>query len=255
MKAVILCGGKGLRMAGDSRVVSKPLARVGNIPLLMHIIKIYKHYGIDEFILCLGYHGEAIKEYFMNFDWLNNDFSIKTTGNLKEVKIFNKIEQLNISFIDTGLDTMTGGRIKRIQKYINEDEFLLTYSDGLSDIDISKLINYHRERDKIATVTGVRNRSSFGIIEVKNGLANSFIEKPIQDGWINGGFFVLKKEVFDYINNDETIWENEPLRRLAADNQLAVYKHEGFWQCIDTIKDLQHVNEQWENNIRPWVNL
>ncbi|SDK54127.1 glucose-1-phosphate cytidylyltransferase [Natronincola ferrireducens] len=253
MKAVILCGGKGLRLGGDSSFPCKPLAKVGEMPILWHIIKIYMHYGINEFIFCLGHNGEAIKEYFLNFDWKNNDFKLRIGSNLKEIKFFNELDNLNITFIDTGLDTMTGGRIKRIQKYIDEDEFMLTYGDGVSDINLNQLIKFHRQKQKIATVTGVKHRSSYGIIDVKDGIATSFKEKPLQDGWINGGFFILRKEVFDYIDNDETIWENEPLRNLVQDNQLAVYQHEGFWQSIDTIKDLQIINEQWVNNDRQWV--
>ncbi len=253
MKAVILCGGKGLRMSGDSNFTCKPLVKIGEMPLLWHIIKIYMHFGITEFILCLGYKGEAIKEYFVNFDWKHNDFNLRTGNNLKEIQVFNKIEGLSINFIDTGLNTMTGGRIKRIQKYIDEDEFMLTYGDGVSDVDLNKLIQFHRQKGKIATVTGVRNRSLYGIIDVKDGIATSFKEKPLLDGWINGGFFILRKEIFNYIHSDQTIFENEPLRNIVQDNQLAVYQHEGFWKGIDTIKDLEIINEQWCNNNRQWV--
>ncbi|SES72414.1 glucose-1-phosphate cytidylyltransferase [Natronincola peptidivorans] len=252
MKAVILCGGKGLRMSGDSSFTCKPLAKIGNKPILWHIMEVYMHHGIHDFILCLGYNGEAIKEYFMNFDWKDHDFELSIRNNIKEIKFFNQLDQLNITFVDTGLNTMTGGRIKRIQKYIDEDEFMLTYGDGVADINLDGLIKFHREKGKFATVTGVKNRSSYGIIDIKDGIATSFLEKPLQDGWINGGFFILKKEIFDYITGDETIFENEPLRNLVQDHQLAVYQHEGFWQGIDTIKDLQLANKEWNNSNSQW---
>lgn len=253
MKAVILCGGKGLRMSAESNFTCKPLVKVGGRAILWHIMKIYKLYGIKEFVLCLGYNGDAIKEYFLNLNWRSSDFQFITSDNHGEIKFLNHTEEWNIIFAETGLNTMTGGRIKRIQKYIDEDEFLMTYGDGVSDVPLNELIKFHREQGKIATVTGIRHRSGYGIMEISKGVATSFREKPLLDGWINGGFFVLNKKVFDYIKNDETVWENEPLKNLVLDNQLAVYQHEGFWQSVDTVKDVQTMNELWDSKNRPWV--
>ena len=250
MKAVILCGGKGLRMSGAAHFTCKPLIEVGCMPILWHIMKIYKKYGISEFILCLGHNGNHIKEYFLNLNWRSNDFHLNSNG---EIHYYCKPEEWDIIFADTGLNTMTGGRIARIRKYIEEDEFMLTYGDGVSDIPLDQLLKFHRQKGKIATVTGIRHRSGYGILEVKNGVAASFQEKPLLDGWINGGFFVLNKKVFDYIKGDSCIWEDEPLKKLVQDNQLAVYEHQGFWQSVDTVKDVELINELWKSNNRPWV--
>lgn len=254
MKAVILCGGKGLRMSGDSNYTCKPLVNVGGIPIISHVMKYYKKFNIDEFILCLGYNGDAIKEYFIDSYWKNSDFQMKTHKNGVEIKLLNSPETWNIIFADTGPDTMTGGRIKKIEKYIDENEFMLTYSDGISDIEIDKLLDFHRQKGKIATVTGIRPRSGYGIINVEEGIAIRFEEKPVMDGWINAGYFLLNRNVFDYIDNsDKCIWENEPMKKLVLDGELAVYQHEGFWQSIDTVKDVQLVNDMWDSNNRPWV--
>ncbi len=250
MKAVILCGGKGLRMSGAANFTCKPLIEVGGMPILWHIMKIYKQYGIHEFILCLGYNGGHIKEYFLDLDWRSSDFQMREGG---QIQFYNRPEEWNIIFADTGLETMTGGRIKRIQKYIDEDEFMLTYGDGVSDIPLHQLLEFHRQKGKIATVTGIKHRSSYGIIEVKNGIAISFQEKPLLEGWINAGFYVLNKKVFDYISGDGCIWEDEPLNKLVQESQLAVYQHQGFWQSVDTIKDVEIINELWNSNNRPWV--
>jgi glucose-1-phosphate cytidylyltransferase len=249
MKAVILCGGKGLRMIGADGLSCKPLVEIGGMPILWHIMKIFKVYGISEFILCLGHNGSHIKEYFLNLNWKNNDFHL----NKREVHFYNQPEEWNIIFADTGPETMTGGRIGRIKKYIDEDEFMLTYGDGVSDIPLDQLLTFHRQKGKIATVTGIKRRSGYGIIDVKNEVATSFMEKPLLDGWINGGFFILNKKVFDYISGDSCVWENEPLKKLVEDNQLAVYQHQGFWQSMDTVKDVELLNELWNSNNRPWV--
>lgn len=254
MKAVILCGGKGLRISGDANYTCKPLVNIGGKPILWHIMKIYKQFNVDEFILCLGYNGDAIKDYFVNSHWKNNDFQMKTHKNGVKINLLNTPESWNILFADTGSETMTGGRIKRIQKYIDENEFMLTYGDGISDIAIDKLLDFHKQKGRIATVTAIRARSGYGIINVDEGIATKFEEKPVLDGWINAGFFVLDRKVFDYINDSEQcIWENEPMKQLVLDRELAVYKHDSFWQSIDTPKDVQQVNEMWDNNKRPWV--
>lgn len=246
MKAVILCGGKGLRMGGQGNI-AKPLVQVGRMPVLWHIMKIYKEYGISEFIFCLGHHAQAIKEYFLNLNWRNGDFRL-VDG---EIRYINEPEKWSITFADTGLDTMTGGRIKAIQKYIEEEEFMLTYGDGLSDVNIKALLEFHRRKGKLATVTGVRQRSGWGILEEEAGIATGFREKPLLDGWVNGGFFVLNRRVFDYIPGDCT-WEEEPMKQLVMDRQLAVYPHLGFWHALDTVKDVQELNDLWARKIRPW---
>lgn len=249
MKAVILCGGKGLRMSGGPGYTCKPLVEVGGMPILWHILKIYKAYGIHEFVLCLGHGAKAIKDFFLNYDWRNYDFHLRED----QLNYFHQPEHWDIIFADTGMDTMTGGRIKRIQKYIEEDDFMLTYGDGVSDIPLDRLLEYHHQKGRLATVTGIRQRTGYGVLKHQDGIVTSFIEKPQLEGWINGGFFVLSKKVFDYIDGDQTVWEEAPLRSLAAEDQLAVYQHEGFWQSVDTAKDVQMLNELWSANNRPWV--
>ncbi|MCW2279264.1 sugar phosphate nucleotidyltransferase [Heliophilum fasciatum] len=254
MKAVILCGGKGLRMSSGSDYICKPLVKVGEMPLVWHIMNIYKKFGIKQFVLCLGYRGDAIKEYFMNMDWKNHTFRLKRENNAKDIEIFHPAEEWDIIFADTGQETMTGGRIKKIQPFIDEDNFMLTYGDAVSDINLDDLLRFHQEKGKIATVTGSRARSGYGIMKLQNDIAVDFQEKPILEGWINAGFFVLNKKVFDYISDDDRcVWEEEPLRRLVQDQELAVYQHAGFWQSVDSVKDLQAINELWNQNIRPWV--
>lgn len=248
MKAVILCGGKGLRMGGSANV-PKPLVQVGSMPVLWHIMKIYGFYGITDFILCLGHNGQAIKEYFLNLTWRTSDFEL--AGG--KIRYFRTPEQWNIIFADTGIDTMTGGRIKRIEQYIDEEEFLLTYGDGIADLQVDALVDYHRKMGKLATVTGIQRHSGYGIIEVRDGLAKSFQEKPLLDGWVNGGFFVLNRQVFNYIGGDQCVWEEEPLNQLVRDQELAVYSHKGFWQGLDTVKDVHDINTMWNNKCRPWV--
>lgn len=246
MKVVILCGGKGSRLASPTDQKPKPLAMVNGKPIIFHIIKIYMKYGFNDFILPLGFGGEKIKEYFWNYEWKNKDF-IKDSAN-DTIKFLDKPESWKITFVDTGLDTMTGGRIKKIQKYIDEDVFMLTYGDGISDINIKDLLNYHYSKGKIATVTGIERKSQYGILNVENGIAKSFEEKSKLDGIINGGFFVLNNKVFDYIeDSDECIFEEKPLRDLAKQSELSVYLHKGYWIAIDTFKDLMNANKTWKN--------
>lgn len=249
MQAVILCGGKGMRMRDAADLTPKPLVEVGDMPVVWQIMKIFQAFGINDFILCLGYKGEAIKEFFINLDWKKHDFQLTAQG----IRCFHQPEAWNITFADTGLGTQTGGRIKRIEKYIDEDIFMLTYCDGLSDIPLDKLLEAHEKMGKIATVTGIKRPSGYGIMEEEKGVVTSFREKPLLEGWVNGGFFVLNKKVFDYIHGDQCIWEEQPLKQLAAERQLAIYRHQGFWQSLDTPKDVELVNELWAGNIRPWV--
>lgn len=244
MKAVILCGGKGSRMASPTENMPKPLALVNGKPIIWHIMKIYMSYGISEFILPLGFGGDKIKEYFWNYEWKNHDFTMdKVSGN---VKMLESSENWKITFIDTGLETMTGGRIKRIEKYIDEDTFMLTYGDGLSDINIDTLLKFHRSSGKIATLTGIARKSQYGVLTVKDGIAAAFEEKSRLDGIINGGFFVLDRRIFDYLEDrEDCVFEDKPLKNLTDKGELAVYIHNGYWMAVDTYKDLEAVNKTW----------
>lgn len=245
MKVVILCGGKGLRLKTDNDITPKPLAMVNERPIIWHIMKRYSSFGFNEFILPLGYKGEKIKEYFINYEWMNYDF-VKEY-NQSKVRLLEEPEKWNILFVDTGTDTMTGGRIKRIEKYIDGDTFMLTYGDGLADINIKELLRYHKDKGKIATVTGVERKSQYGILNVHDGIAKSFDEKTMLDGLVSGGFFVLDKKVFKYIDeDDECVFENQPLANLVCNGELAVYVHRGTWLAIDTFKDLIDANKIWK---------
>ncbi|QZY57020.1 glucose-1-phosphate cytidylyltransferase [Crassaminicella profunda] len=251
MKVVILCGGKGSRMKEITDDVPKPLAMIGGKPILWHIMKAYMYYGLNDFVLLLGYKGEQIKEYFINYHWKNNNFLLESEQ--KNIKLLETPEKWRITFIDTGIDTMTGGRIKQAQKYIGDGTFMLTYGDGLADIDINSLLDFHKKKGRIATVTGIKKINQYGTLIVDNDIASSFEEKPNTNDIINGGFFVLNKEIFSYIGNEkDCIFEREPLMNLANDSQLAVYQHKGFWVAMDTYKDLLKVNEMWENSKAYW---
>ncbi|OLS34741.1 glucose-1-phosphate cytidylyltransferase [Bacillus sp. MRMR6] len=251
MKVVILCGGKGTRMSEVTNELPKPLALIGDKPILWHIMKSYQRYGFNEFILLLGYKGEKIKEYFIDYEWKNNSFTLDSSNG--QTSILAEREKWKITFLDTGLNTMTGGRIKRASPYIGDESFLLTYGDGLSDVNINELITFHQSKGKIATVTGIKKKSQFGTLIVNQGIAESFEEKTKTEGIINGGFFVLNPEVFHYIG-DETncIFEEEPMKKLTEDQQLAVFLHDGFWTAIDTYKNVVEVNEMWEKGDHLW---
>jgi len=251
MKVVILCGGKGTRMRDMAEFIPKPLVLIGGKPLLWHIMKTYAHYGFKEFILCLGYRGNMIKEYFMHYDWMNNDFTLDL-GSHKHITKNKDVEDWKITFVDTGLETMTGGRIKRIEPFIDEDEFMVTYGDGVANIDINKLLEHHRKMGKPATITAVHPSSRFGVLEHTDGLVNTFMEKPRLDGVINGGFFVFNKKVFDYLKDDNSILEEGPLKSLANNNELALYEHREFWKCMDTPKDHEELNALWNSNKPAW---
>ena len=251
MKVVILCGGKGTRMSEITNDLPKPLALIGDKPILWHIMKIYQSYGFNEFILLLGYKGEKIKEYFMDYEWKNNSFTLdSSTG---EITILGQKETWKITFLETGLHTMTGGRIKMAQKFIGDESFLLTYGDGLSDVNLHELVNFHKTNGTIATVTGTKRKSQFGTLSVQKGLAESFEEKTQTDGIINGGYFVLNPEVFHYLKDEpHCIFEEEPLKKLTEDRQLSVYLHDGFWAAIDTYKNVLDVNQMWEQGNIAW---
>jgi len=253
LQAVILCGGKGTRMREETEYRPKPMVEIGGVPILWHIMKIYSHYGVKDFVLCLGYKGQVIKEYFRHFEWLANDFTLhlgKGKGKLESHA--HKPEDWTITFADTGLETGTGGRVKQIERYVKGEEFFLTYGDGVADIDIRALHRFHRKMGKIGTVTGIHPSSKYGILDARDGMARSFQEKPGTEGTVNGGFFVFRKEFFRYLEEQGSM-EQTPLRRLASDGQLAVFEHRGFWQAMDTFKEVEAFNREWDRGNRPWV--
>ncbi|CAI9389571.1 MULTISPECIES: sugar phosphate nucleotidyltransferase [unclassified Bacillus (in: firmicutes)] len=245
MKVVILCGGKGMRMRGLTENLPKALADVNGKPILWHIMKHYSEYGHQDFILPLGYKGEQIKDYFVNLAWKKNDLKIDLEKN--QYDILEKTEPWKITCIDTGIDTMTGARIKQLEEFIQDDIFLLTYGDGLSDIDLDALIAFHKEKGKTVTLTGIQKNNQYGVLDIKDGIATSFTEKPILDNLINGGFFVCNKEFFHYLSaQPDCVLEEEPLRKLINKRELAVYLHEGTWISIDTPKDLEDARKIWK---------
>jgi len=253
MKVVILAGGRGTRIQEESLVKPKPLIEIGSKPIIWHIMKTYSHYGFKEFVICCGYKGYLIKEYFANFSLHNSDVTIDIKKN--EIKVHkNNNEDWKITLVDTGDDSLTGGRILRIKDFV-EDEFFLTYGDGVADVNISKLVEYHKLNKKIATMTVVQPQGRFGMVELnaKNNLIENFAEKLKGDGsWINGGFFVLNKKIFEYLKDDFTIWENEPLEKLSKENQLVAFKHDNFWYPMDTMRDKIYLENLWDANKAPW---
>jgi glucose-1-phosphate cytidylyltransferase len=254
LKTVILCGGLGTRLREETEFRPKPMVEVGGRPILWHIMKTYAHHGFREFVLCLGYKGNVIKDYFLNYEAMNNDFSI-CLGQTSHIRYHGHHSEqgFSVTLADTGQESMTGGRIRRIQRYIQDDTFLLTYGDGLSDVDIRSLVEFHKSHGKIATVTAVRPVSRFGMIELGSRDAVSrFAEKPKADGWMSTGFFVLNREVFDYLDDDNCIFEHEPLVRLTEAGQLMAYRHEGFFYAMDTFREYQVLNQLWTSGEAPW---
>jgi glucose-1-phosphate cytidylyltransferase len=253
MKAVILAGGMGSRLAEETAVRPKPMVEVGGKPILWHIMKTYAAYGIEDFVICLGYKGYAIKEYFANYVLHNADVTIDLQRNCVELHD-SRAENWRVTLVDTGEETMTGGRIKRIRPHVDGEPFLLTYGDGVADIDIAALIASHKRAGTLATLTAVRPQGRFGALELgDDGSVLSFSEKPPGDGgYINGGFFVLEPGIFDYIQGDATVWERSPLEHLAADHQLSAYVHDGFWQPMDTLRDKNVLETLWSEGHAPW---
>jgi len=253
MKAVILAGGFGTRLSEETNLKPKPMVEIGEKPILWHLLNIYSHYGINDFIICCGYKGYVIKEYFANYFMHMSDVTVDLENGDIEYH-HSKAEPWKITLVDTGLNTMTGGRVKRIKDYVNNETFMLTYGDGVADVDINKLLELHKRNGKIATVTAVQPSGRFGALTIdSNENVKSFMEKPAGDGaWINGGFFVLEPEVFDYIKDDQTIFEKEPLERLAKENKLNAYKHEGFWKPMDTLRDKNELDDLWNSGKAPW---
>ena len=255
MKIVILAGGLGTRLMEETEARPKPMVEIGGKPILWHIMKIYESYGHHDFIICLGYKAHLVKEYFLNYYLYNSDVTIDIQNNELEVHLSNT-ESFKVTLVDTGLLTNTAGRIKRIQKYIGDETFMLTYGDGVADINIDDLLKFHRDRKKIVTLTTIQSPGRFGNIEMsENGLVNQFVEKPKGDGmWINGGFFVLEPEIFNYLDGymDDVQWEKKPLLEIANDKQLAAYKHLGFWKAMDALRDRIELEELWNNGEAKW---
>lgn len=254
MKVVILAGGFGTRISEESYLKPKPMIEIGERPILWHIMKYYSHFGYNDFIICLGYKGYMIKQFFSDYFVHMSDMTIDLKNN--KVTVHNNYsEPWSVTLIDTGLNSMTGGRVKRIQKYIGNEAFMLTYGDGVSDIDIHALLKQHKEKGRIATMTAVQPGGRFGALDIQDSdsTIRSFREKSREDGgWINGGFMVLQPEIFDYIAGDSTVLEREPLETLAKQQQLTSYKHYGFWQCMDTIRDKHSLEDLWNQNKAPW---
>lgn len=254
MKAVILAGGYGTRLSEETYLKPKPMIEIGNMPLLWHIMKIFSAYDINEFIICCGYKGYMIKEYFANYFLHMSDVTLDMQHNKMEVHQ-KFAEHWKVTLIDTGLDTMTGGRLKRIGKYLGDESFLFTYGDGVSNVNISELINFHRRKKTLATVTAVQPPGKYGILNVGDDSVHSFKEKSKGDvGWINGGYFVLEPSVLDYIKDDTTVWERGPLEELSEMEQLSAYKHVGFWHAVDTLWDKQYLEQLWNSGKAPWKN-
>ena len=254
MKAVILAGGFGTRISEETEVLPKPLVEIGAMPILWHIMKIYSAHGLTDFVLCCGYKGHLIKNYFLNYFHQSNDITIDLATNVIEVH-GSSAEPWRVTVADTGLETMTGGRLRRVREYLGDETFCLTYGDGVSDIDVTDLIRFHREQGTLATVTAVQQPGRWGALDLSsNSLrARGFREKSLADGnLINGGFFVCEPEVIQYIDGDATVWEEEPLRRLISKGQLSVYHHKGFWQNMDTLRDKHVLQKIWDGGNAPW---
>ena len=253
MKAVILAGGYGTRLAEETDTIPKPMIKIGGRPVLWHIMKIYSAHGINDFIICCGYKGYIIKEYFANYCLHMSDVTFDMQNNAMEVHQ-NSAEPWKVTLVDTGLKTMTGGRLKRAFPYLDKKEdFCFTYGDGVSDVDITKLIKFHNKQKTLATLTAAQPPGRFGSLNLDKNRISSFEEKPQGDGgWINGGFFVLSPKIIDYIEDDKTTWEKEPLETLAKESNLSAFVHKGFWQPMDTLRDKIHLNELWDSGKAPW---
>ena len=254
MKVVILCGGFGTRLREETELRPKPMVEIGGKPILWHIMKAYAHHGFNEFVLCLGYKGELIKNYFLNYEHLNNDFSIELGSGKIQVHSPHDENRWRVTLVDTGLHAMTGARVKRVEKYIDGDHFLLTYGDGVTDLNINTLVEFHRSKNQIGTVTGVYPPSHYGELGIEGDRVISFREKPqVGKSLISGGYFVFNREFLEYLSEDDgCVLEREPLDRLSRDAQLGVYDYKGFWQCLDTYRDYLYLNELWDQDRALW---
>ncbi len=254
MKVVVLAGGFGSRLSEETAIRPKPLVEIGEEPMLWHIMKIYAAHGMTDFIICCGYKGNLIKDYFATYPLRTADVTFDLRENTMEVH-GRRTEPWRVTLVDTGIKTMTGGRLRRVREHIGDETFCLTYGDGVADVDLAKLVAFHRDQKTLATLTAVQPEGRFGalLLHESQTLIDQFREKPVGDGaWINGGFFVLEPGVIEYIDGDESVWEQEPLRRLARDSQLAAYKHAGFWHPMDTLRDLANLEAMWASNNAPW---
>jgi len=255
VKVIILCGGRGTRLKEETEIRPKPLVEIGGKPILWHIMKIYAHYGFNDFILCLGYKGEKIKEYFLNYEAMSSDFTIRL-GNRNNIRFHSNHQEKdwNVTLVDTGEEAQTGARIKRIEKYIDSDLFMLTYGDGVANINVKSLLEFHKSHGIIGTITGVHPSSRFGEFVIKKNKLIKFHEKPqVSEGLINGGFFVFNKVFLKYLKEDDNCYlEKEPLENLTSEGELMVYIHDGFWQCVDTYRELELLNNLWKSSKPPW---
>lgn len=252
MKAVILAGGLGTRLSEETHLRPKPMVEIGGRPILWHILKMYSHHGINDFVICAGYKGYLIKEYFANYVLHLSDVTFDMEGGTMEVHQ-KRSEPWRVTVVDTGEDTMTGGRLKRVRSYLDDEDFCFTYGDGVADVDIQALIDFHRNNDRMATLTGVQPPERFGVLGIEGSQVVSFQEKPEGEGsWVSGGFFVLNPSVIDRIDGDSCTWERGPLEGLASEGQLGVYKHDGFWRPMDTLRDKVALEELWEQGDAPW---
>ncbi|MHB1647039.1 MAG: glucose-1-phosphate cytidylyltransferase [bacterium] len=254
MKVVILAGGLGTRLAEETETRPKPMVEIGGKPILWHIMKIYSHYGFNEFIICLGYKGYMVREYFANYFLYQSDVTIDLSDNSMEVHSC-KAEPWKITLVDTGLNTQTGGRIKKVKDYIGKSPFMFTYGDGVADVDISKLVKFHKKNKKLITMTAVQPEGRYGSLDIDKERGNilKFLEKPKGDNaWVNGGFFVAEPQVLDYIKGDGTTFEKEPLEKLAKNGQLMAFKHKGIWKCMDTMRDKSQLNQMWDTGNAAW---
>ena len=253
MKVVLLAGGFGTRISEESQYKPKPMIEIGEMPILWHIMKTYSSYGFDEFIICAGYKQHVIKQWFADYFLHTSDITFDFTSGNQMIIHDAHAENWKVTVVDTGLHTMTGGRLKRIRKYLGDEPFFMTYGDGVADVDIPATLEFHKSHGKLATMTAIRPESRYGMIDMVNGQVNSFREKSQSDvGWINGGFMVLDPKVLDYIEGDRDMFERAPMERLAEDGQLMCYCHEGFWQCMDTLRDKQKLESLWESGKAPW---
>lgn len=252
MKVAILAGGVGSRLSEETEIKPKPMVEIGGRPILWHIMMHYSYYGFRDFVIALGYKGEVIKKYMLDYCALNRNLTINTNTGAVEM-VGGHVSDWTVELIDTGIDTQTGGRIKRLAPAIGNQPFMLTWGDGVSDVDLHQLLKFHRDQGKLATLTAVRPTARFGHLELDGHQVTEFSEKPqTREGWINGAFFVLQPEVFSYIDGDVTHWEREPLQRLATNGQLAAYRHESFWQCMDTLREKKYLETLWQSGNAPW---
>jgi len=254
-KVVILCGGKGTRLREETEFKPKPMVTIGGLPILWHIMKIYSHYGFNDFVLCLGYRGETIKQFFLTHELMHNDVTIRLRNRKDDVVHHNGIdEDWTITFAETGLEAMTGSRIKKIEKYVDSDNFFVTYGDGISNVDISRLFEFHRKQNTKGTLVATHPHSKWGMVkEGLDGVVKEFVEKPVLFDYINGGFYCFKKDFFDYLSDEDScVLETKAFDRLVKERQFSMFKHEGFWHAMDTYKDYLDLNEMWDKKNTPW---